>query len=114
MAMDPLVGIVIGIGVHLIVLKPIPINSGWSETYIWTPRSTFYDARGLSYTLKWPRTMLLVYQSSASSLGMYQALKNDLIDKSALHRYRPNIIINKKDHMGTFVNQNKNMSTKQY
>ena len=51
-AMDPLVGIVIGIGVHLIVLKPIPINSGWSETYIWTPRSTFYDASEQSYIWK--------------------------------------------------------------
>ena len=48
--------------------------------------------------------MLLVYQTSASSLGMYQALKNNLIDKSALHTYKPNIIINKKDHMGTIVN----------
>ena len=45
---------------------------------------------------------------------MCQALKNDLIDKSALHTYRPNIIIYKKDHKGTFVNLNKNMSTKQY
>ena len=29
------------------------------KTYIWTPRSIFYYARELSYTLKWPWTMLL-------------------------------------------------------
>ena len=48
-ALDQAVGIVL----------PVPINSGWSKTYIWTPRSTFYDARELSYTLKWLWTMLL-------------------------------------------------------
>ena len=114
MAMDPLVGFVIGVSVHLIVMKPIPINSGWSETYIWTPRSTFYDERELSCTLEWPWTMLLVCQSSASSLGVCQALGNDLIDGSLLQRYGPNMVISGKDHMGTFVNQNKNMSTEQF
>ena len=72
MALDHVVGIVVVVGVHLTVLKPVPINSAWSKTYIWTPRSTFYDSRELSYTLKWPRTMLLVYQTSAGSLGMCQ------------------------------------------
>ena len=41
--LDPVVGIVIGVGVHLPVLKPVPINSAWSKTYIWTPKSSFYD-----------------------------------------------------------------------
>ena len=50
---------VVGVGVHLAVLKPVPVNLAWSKTYIWTPRSTFYDARELSYTLKWLWTMLL-------------------------------------------------------
>ena len=57
--LDPIVGIVVGVGVHWAVLKPVPIYSAWSKTYIWTPRSTFYDARELSYTLKWLWTMLL-------------------------------------------------------
>ena len=39
-ALDPVVGIVVGVGVHRAVLKPVPINSAWSKTYIWTPRST--------------------------------------------------------------------------
>ena len=56
-ALDPVVGIVGGVGVHRAVLKPVPINSAWSKTYIWTPRSTFYDARELSYTLKWSWAM---------------------------------------------------------
>ena len=50
--LDPVVGIVVGVGVHRSVLKPVPSNSAWLRTYIWTPRSTFYDARELSYTLK--------------------------------------------------------------
>ena len=33
-ALDHVVGIVFGIGVHLAVLKPVPINSAWSKTYI--------------------------------------------------------------------------------
>ena len=37
--------------VHQAVLKPVTINSAWSKTYIWTLRSTFYDARELSYTI---------------------------------------------------------------
>ena len=52
--LDPVVGIAVGVDVHYAVLKPVPINSAWSKTYIWTPRSTFYDVRELSYTLKWP------------------------------------------------------------
>ena len=57
--LDHAVGIVDGVGVHLAVLKPVPINSTWSKTYIWTPKSTFYNAMELSYTLKWPWTMLM-------------------------------------------------------
>ncbi len=59
MTLDHVVDIVVGFGVYRVVLKPVPINSSWSKTYIWTPRSTFYDARELSYTLKWLWTMLL-------------------------------------------------------
>ena len=44
----------------MMVLKPDPINSAWSKTYIWTPRSTFYDASEQSYIWKWPWTMLLL------------------------------------------------------
>ena len=44
-ALDHVVGIGLGVGVHLTVLWPVPINSAWSKTYIWTSRSTFYDAR---------------------------------------------------------------------
>ena len=32
--LDPVVGIVVGVGVHWAVLKPVPINSAWSKTYI--------------------------------------------------------------------------------
>ena len=41
------------------VLKPVPINLARSKTYIWTPRSTFYNERKLSCTLKWLWTKLL-------------------------------------------------------
>ena len=58
-ALDHVVGSVVVVGVHLAVLKPVPVNSTWPKTYIWTPRTTFYDARKLSNTLKWPWTMLL-------------------------------------------------------
>ena len=51
--MDPVVDIVYGVGVLLTVLKSVRINSGWSKIYMWTQRSTFYDARELSYTLKY-------------------------------------------------------------
>merc|ERR1712237_64159 len=47
----PVVVIVGGVGLHRTVPKPVPINSAWSKTYIWTLRSTFYDARKLSYTI---------------------------------------------------------------
>ena len=57
--MDLVVDIVYGVGVLLTVLKSVRINSGWSKIYTWTQRSTFYDTRELSYTLKWPWTMLL-------------------------------------------------------
>ena len=53
MALDPLVSIVDGVGVHWAVLKPVPINSAWSKTYSLTLRSTLNDVRELSYTLKW-------------------------------------------------------------
>ena len=52
---------VVGVGVYLAVLKPVPVKSAWSKSYIWTPRSTFNDARELSYIWKWPWTMLLVF-----------------------------------------------------
>ena len=55
MTLDHVVGIVVavdGIGVHGADLKPVPINSVGSKTYILIPRSTFYDARELSYTFK--------------------------------------------------------------
>ena len=58
-ALDHIVGIFLWVVVYRAVLKPIPINSAWLKTYIWTPRSTFYDAREVSYTLKWLWTMLL-------------------------------------------------------
>ena len=51
--LDPVVGIVVGVGVHWAVLKPVPINSAWSKTYSLTLRSTLNDVRELSYTLKW-------------------------------------------------------------
>ena len=66
--LDHVVGIVAGVGVHRVVLKPVPIYSAWSKTYIWTPRSTFHDARELSYTLKWPWAMMLSNFSSLSHL----------------------------------------------
>ena len=40
-ALDHVVGIVVG--VHRVVLKPVPINSAGSKTCIWTPRSTFHE-----------------------------------------------------------------------
>ena len=46
-ALDQVVGNVVGVVcvvVHLAVLKPVPVNSSWSKTFIWTPISTFYDA----------------------------------------------------------------------
>ena len=58
-ALDQFIGSVVGVCVHLAVLKHVPVNSAWSKTYIWTPRSTFYDARKENYTLKWPWTMSL-------------------------------------------------------
>ena len=105
-ALDHVVGIVLG--VHWADLKPVPFNSAWLKAYMWTPRSTFYDARELSYTSKSPRPMLLVYYTSAGSPVMFQDFKKFFFDKSALHTYRSNIIINKKDHRSTFLNSNKN------
>ena len=50
---------VVGIvAVHIRVLKPVQINSAWPKKYILIPRSTFYDARELSYTMKWPCTIV--------------------------------------------------------
>ena len=40
-ALDLVVGIVAGDALHLAVPKPVPINSAWSKTYMWTPRSAF-------------------------------------------------------------------------
>ena len=48
-ALDHAVGIVDGVGVHLAVLKPVPINSTWSKTFIWIPSSTFYGVGQMSY-----------------------------------------------------------------
>ena len=53
-ALDPVVGIVVGVGVHWAVLKPVPIYSAWSKTYIWTPRSTLYNVRESSYSSQGP------------------------------------------------------------
>ena len=60
-ALDHVLGSVVGVGVHLAVLRHVPVNSAWSKTNMWTPRPTFYDTRKLSYTLKLPRTMLLAF-----------------------------------------------------
>ncbi len=49
--LGPNVGIVFSIDAHLAVLIFVPINSAWSKTYIWTSRSTFYDARELIHDL---------------------------------------------------------------
>ena len=35
-------------GVHRAILIPVQIDAAWSKTYIWTLRSTFYDANELS------------------------------------------------------------------
>ena len=40
--LDHFVAIVVGIGVHLIVLNPVPINPAGSKTYICTPKSSFH------------------------------------------------------------------------
>ena len=59
-ALDHFVGVVGGVGgVHLAVLKPVSINKALSKTYIWTPKASFYNARELSYSLKWPWILLL-------------------------------------------------------
>ena len=52
LAQESVVGIVLGVGVHLAVLKPVPINQAWSKTYIWTLKAFFYNASELSYSLK--------------------------------------------------------------
>ena len=54
MALDHVVGLVVGVGVHRAVLKPVPINSACSKTYIWTPRSTLYNVREPSYSSQGP------------------------------------------------------------
>ena len=58
-ALGHVVEIVLVVDVHWGVLKSVPIKSAWSKTYIWIPKSTFYNARELSYNLNWPWTMLL-------------------------------------------------------
>ena len=55
----PCCSIVFVVYIQMTVLKSVLIHSAWQKTYIMTPSSTFYDARKLSYTLKWPWTMLL-------------------------------------------------------
>ena len=103
-ALDHVDGIVVGVGVHGAVIKPVPIKSACSKTYIWTPRSTFYNVWELSYTLKWPWAMLLVYQTSAASPTLYQALTKYLIDEFPLRTNRPHLIIIKIYQFAHFVN----------
>ena len=110
---DHVFGIGFGVGVHLQVLKPVAINPALPKTYTWTPRSTFY-ARELIYTLKWPWTILLVYQSSGASPTFLHALKNDFIDEFLQCTSRPIIIISKKDHFVILSSWNKNVSTNWY
>ena len=75
MALDPVVVIIDGVGVHRAVLKPVPINSAWSKTYILTQKSTFYNVRELSYTLKkWPWTMLSAHVTYLTLYGFRSAL----------------------------------------
>ena len=69
MALNPVVGIIVGVGVLRAVLKPVPINTAWSKTYIWTLRSIFYDARELNYTLS------QIYQIS-QILGIFPGLQS--------------------------------------
>ena len=110
---DHVFGIGFGVGVHLQVLKPVAINPALPKTYTWIPRSTFY-ARELIYTLKWPWTILLVYQSSGASPTFLHALKNDFIDEFLQCTSRPIIIISKKDHFVILSSWNKNVSTNWY
>ena len=35
-AIDHVIGSVVGVGVHLLVLKHVPVNSAWSKTNMWT------------------------------------------------------------------------------
>ena len=78
--LDHVVGIVVGVGVHLEVLKPFPVNSAWSKTFIWTPRSTLYEAWKLSYSLKWPWTILL-------ALLLVWLVKNIYLDQTMSETY---------------------------
>ena len=74
MALDHVVGSVVGVvgvGVHLAVLEYVRVNSVWSKTFIWTPRSTFYDAQELIYTLKWPWTLLLALLMVLVYIGQF-------------------------------------------
>ena len=57
--LELVVGIVFGVGVHLAVLRPFPINLEWSKTYIWTQKLTFYDAWEPNYTFKRSQNLLL-------------------------------------------------------
>ena len=49
--LELVVGIVFGVGVHLAVSTPLPINLKWSKTYNWTQKPSFYDAWEPNYTL---------------------------------------------------------------
>ena len=78
-ALDQVIGSVVGVGVHLEVLKHVPVNSAWPKTYIWTPRSTFYDARKLSNTLKRPMLLavLLVLVYIWQFRNLFQSTQHD-------------------------------------
>ena len=82
-ALDHVVEIVLVVGVHWGVLKPVPINSAWLKTYIWPPRSNFYNARELSYTIKWPWTCCWLgctFDSSESHFNQLNRVKNIYLD----------------------------------
>ena len=53
--LDPVVGIVVDVGVHVTVLKPVLINSAWSKTYILLVLSlykrSYFPCRGLARCL---------------------------------------------------------------
>ena len=55
MVLDPVVGIVVDVGVHVTVLKPVLINSAWSKTYILLVLSlykrSYFPCRGLARCL---------------------------------------------------------------
>ena len=89
--MDHVIG---GVGVHLAVLKCVPVNTALSRTYIWTPRSTFYNVRKLSYTLKLPWTMtmaLLVLVYIWQFWNMFQSTQHGQ-KHTSIHQDLPSIM----------------------